>query len=366
MPDLPKALHVGSLLRPPALLDARAAHAAGTLGPDELHRIEAESVRLALDVQRDAGIGVYTDGEYLRTDFMSHLTENTDGFVSQAPVLEWQDGDESQADNAILNLIGDRLAYRDRFTAREAALLAEHAPGPYKVSMPEVTNFVVANWDQQVSGPHYPSRADLVEDLAAVLRAEAEALIADGVRWVQIDAPCFTSFVNPRMLAVYEAEGLDPAALLRRCIDADRTVVDLLRSHGVRVGMHLCRGNYRGQWFNEGTYDGIAAELFGGLAVDHWLLEYDTERAGTIEAIKHVPAGVDVVLGLITTKSGELEDAGELLRRIDEAARLVPMENLAISPQCGFASEVVGNPVTWDEQRRKLDLTVAVAEGAWG
>ncbi|MGW5361807.1 hypothetical protein [Actinopolymorpha pittospori] len=132
------------------------------------------------------------------------------------------------------------------------------------------------------------------------------------------------------------------------------------------VGMHLCRGNYRGQWFNEGTYDGIARDLFGQVPVDHWLLEYDTERAGTFEPLEHVPAGTGVVLGLVTTKSGELEDGEELIRRIGEASRLVPIENLSISPQCGFASEVHGNPLTWDDQRRKLDLVVSTAQRVWG
>ncbi|MDQ0379323.1 cobalamin-independent methionine synthase II family protein [Amycolatopsis thermophila] len=366
MSTFPRATHVGSLLRPPQLLKARADRAAGWLRDDELHRIEQESILVALSVQQESGIGTYTDGEYLRTDFMSRLTEHVDGFAEQAPSLEWQSGEASAEDSSILRLVGGRLAYRERFTDREAAFLTAHAPGPFKISLPEVTNFVIANWDAQVSGPHYPGRGDIVEDLGAVLRQEAAALADDGVRHVQIDAPCFIAFANPRILALLESENIDARALLRRCIDADAAVVRLLRERGVRVGMHICRGNYRGQWFNEGFYDDIAAEVFGGIPVDHWLLEYDTERAGTFEPLRHVPGGVGVVLGLITTKSGELEDPDELARRVDEAARFVPLDDLAVSPQCGFASEVQGNPLTWDDQRRKLDLTVAVAERVWG
>ncbi|NYI89640.1 5-methyltetrahydropteroyltriglutamate--homocysteine methyltransferase [Amycolatopsis endophytica] len=365
MTTFPRATHVGSLLRPPRLLKARADHAANRLRADELHRIEQESILLALQAQRDSGIGVYTDGEYLRTDFMSRLTEHVDGFAEQAPSLEWRSGDHHGEDDSILRLVGGKLTYHERFTDREAAVLAAHAPGPFKISLPEVTNFVVANWDAQVSGPHYPSRADIVEDLADVLLQEAAALAEDGVRHVQIDAPCFIAFANPRILALLESEGIDARALLRRCIDADAAVVRLLRDRGVGVGMHICRGNYRGQWFNEGFYDEIAAEVFGGIEVDHWLLEYDTERAGTFEPLHHVPDGTGVVLGLITTKTGELEDPDGLARRVAEAARIVPLENLAISPQCGFASEVKGNPLTWDDQRRKLDLTVFVAGRVW-
>ncbi|GAA4636571.1 5-methyltetrahydropteroyltriglutamate--homocysteine S-methyltransferase [Actinoallomurus vinaceus] len=362
-----KALHVGSLLRPPALLRARERHAAGEIDAEELRQVEDQAVLEALAVQRDSGIGVYTDGEYRRNDFMSHLTAATDGFVSQAPVLDWNaDGDERTTDDAILNLIGGRLRHRDRFTDREAAFLADHAPGPWKLAVPEVTNFVVANWQHGVSDTVYPTRADIVDDLAAVVRAETEALARDGVRHVQIDAPCFTSFVNDRLTAVFEAEGLDPSELLDRCVEADRAIVGGLRDAGVTVGMHICRGNYRGQWFNEGTYDGIAEEVFGRIPVDHWLLEYDTERAGSLDPIKHVPAGTTVVLGLVTTKTGALEDPDVLARRVDEASRLVPLEDLAISPQCGFASEVQGNPLTWDDQRRKLDLVVTVAQRVWG
>ncbi|GAB3985261.1 5-methyltetrahydropteroyltriglutamate--homocysteine S-methyltransferase [Actinoallomurus acanthiterrae] len=362
-----KALHVGSLLRPPILLQARERRAAGEMDGEELRQAEDRAILEALALQRDSGIGVYTDGEYRRNDFMSPLTAATDGFVSQAPVLDWNaEGEERTEDDAILNLIGGRLRHRDRFTDREAAFLDGHAPGPWKLAIPEVTNFVVANWQRGVSDGAYPTRADIVDDLAAVVRTEAEALARDGVRHVQIDAPCFTSFVNDRLIPVFEAEGLDPRELLNRCVEADRAIVGGLRDAGVVVGMHICRGNYRGQWFNEGAYDGIAEDVFGRIPVDHWLLEYDTERAGSLDPIKHVPAGTTAVLGLVTTKTGALEDPDELARRVDEASRFKPLEDLAISPQCGFASEVQGNPLTWDDQRRKLDLVVSVAQRVWG
>jgi 5-methyltetrahydropteroyltriglutamate--homocysteine methyltransferase len=357
-----RATHVGSLLRPPELLRARKDHAAGRIDAQALATAEDTAIRLILDVQRDSGIGPYTDGEYRRNDFMSQLTAGTDGFVNQAPVLDWN----ASSDDAILNLIGGKLLHRDRFTDQEAAFLGRHAPGPFKVSVPEVTNFVVANWQAGVSDDAYPSRADIVDDLAAVLWREVDALARDGVRHIQIDAPCFTSFVNDKLVAVFEAEGIDPRELLRRCVEADARIVTGLRERGVTVGMHICRGNYRGQWFNEGTYDGIAEDVLGRIPVDHWLLEYDTERAGGFAPIRHVPAGTTVVLGLVTTKTGELEKPDDLMRRIDEASRYRPLDTLAISPQCGFASEVEGNPLTWDEQRRKLDLVVSIARRVWG
>ncbi|GAA2555099.1 5-methyltetrahydropteroyltriglutamate--homocysteine S-methyltransferase [Winogradskya consettensis] len=362
-----RATHVGSLLRPAELLRARQDHAAGRIDAQTLTAAEDTAIQVILDVQRDSGIGPYTDGEYRRNDFMSQLTGGTDGFVAQAPTLDWNAaGDERHPDDAILNLIGGKLLHRDRFAEREATFLARHAPGPFKVTIPEVTNFVVANWQAGVSDEAYPTRADLVDDLAAVLQSEVEALVRDGVRHIQIDAPCFTSFVNDKLIAVFEAEGLDPRDLLRRCVEADARIVAGLREQGVTVGMHICRGNYRGQWFNEGTYDGIAEDVFGGIPVDHWLLEYDTDRAGSFAPIRHVPAGTTVVLGLVTTKTGALENPDDLVRRIDEASRHLPLDALALSPQCGFASEVQGNPLTWDDQRRKLDLVVSTAQRVWG
>ncbi|GAA2533268.1 cobalamin-independent methionine synthase II family protein [Winogradskya humida] len=357
-----RATHVGSLLRPAELLRARQDHAAGRVDAAALEVAEDTAIQMILAVQRDSGIGPYTDGEYRRNDFMSQLTRGTDGFVTQAPTLDWSAGE----DDAILNLIGGKLRHRDRFTEREATFLARHAPGPFKVTIPEVTNFVVANWQAGVSDGAYPTRADIVDDLAAVLRTEVDALVRDGVRHIQIDAPCFTSFVNDKLIAVFEAEGLDPRELLRRCIEADARIVAGLRERGVTVGMHICRGNYRGQWFNEGTYDGIAEDVLGGIPVDHWLLEYDTDRAGSFAPIRHVPAGTTVVLGLVTTKTGELENPDDLVRRIDQASRYFPLDALAISPQCGFASEVQGNPLSWDDQRRKLDLVVSTAQRVWG
>jgi 5-methyltetrahydropteroyltriglutamate--homocysteine methyltransferase len=331
-----------------------------------LAEAEDTAIRVILQVQRDSGIGPYTDGEFRRNDFMSQLTGHTDGFVSQAPVLDWASEQEQRTDDAILSLIGGKLIHRERFTDREAAFLSRYAPGPFKVTLPEVTNFVVANWQAGVSDHAYPTRADIIDDLAAVVRTEVDALVGDGVRHVQIDAPCFTSFVNDKLIGVFKAEGLDPRDLLRRCVEADARIVTSLRERGVTVGMHICRGNYRGQWFNEGAYDGIAEEVFGRIPVDHWLLEYDTERAGGLAPIRHVPAGTTVVLGLVTTKSGQLENPDDLVRRIDEASRYRPLDTLAVSPQCGFASEVHGNPLTWDDQRRKLDLVVSTAQRVWG
>lgn len=367
MHDFARATHVGSLLRPPQLLAARADYAEGRIDAEQLRTVEDRAILVALAMQRECGLGVYTDGEYRRADFMSRLADGVNGFVEQAPTLEWEGPDGERAeDDGVLKLIGGKLTHRVSFTHDEAAFLRLNAPGPHKIALPDVTNFVVANWQGGVSDGPYPTRADIVDDLADVLSVEIERLAGDGIRHVQIDAPCFTSFVNPRMCAVFESEGLDPQELLLRCVAADRRVVERLQHLGMCVSMHICRGNYRGQWFNEGAYDGIAAEVLGGLPVDQWLLEYDTDRAGTFTPLAAVPSGTKVVLGLVTTKSGVLESEAELLRRVDEAARFIPLDDLAISPQCGFASEVQGNPLSWDEQRRKLDLVVSAAQQVWG
>ncbi|GAA5035593.1 hypothetical protein [Actinopolymorpha pittospori] len=198
MSSVIRAVHVGSLLRPTELLDARAEHAAGRMDDGTLRETEDNAVRMALDLQHDSGIGIFTDGEYRRNDFMSHLTAATDGFVNEAPVLDWNAAEgESRKDDTILNLIGGPLRYRDRFTEAEASFLDRHAPGPYKVTLPDPTNFVVANWERGVSGGHYPVRSDIVDDLTRIVRTEVDALVRDGVRHIQLDAPSFTAFVNP-------------------------------------------------------------------------------------------------------------------------------------------------------------------------
>lgn len=232
--------------------------------------------------------------------------------------------------------------------------------------MPDPTHFTIASWQAGVSDRAYPRRVDLLPDLTGIIRAELEALLADGVPYVQLDAPGLTLLADERIRDHLSRDGTNPDALLDACVEANRAIVDGLRRDGVMIAMHLCRGNSRGRWLGERGYDRIAGELFSRVPADTWLLEYDTERAGDFTPLRHMPGDVTVVLGLISTKTPQLEDPDELASRIDQAARYVPLDRLALSPQCGFASVAAGNPISLDDQHRKLELVSSTARRVWG
>jgi 5-methyltetrahydropteroyltriglutamate--homocysteine methyltransferase len=264
-------------------------------------------------------------------------------------------------------VVGARLRQKRRLTAHESAFMLANAGQMFKVTVPSATGFAMNNsYKPGVTDRVYPTRSDLLNDLAAIVRKEVQALVDEGVPYIQIDAPNYTSFVDAGRRQRMEANGIDPDRALDEAIAADNQALEAARRDGVILAVHLCRGNRRGRWGSEGSYEPIAEKLFGTLKADRFLLEYDSERAGGFEPLRFVPRGKSVVLGLLTTKNGALESQDDLLRRIDEASRYVPIENLAISPQCGCASSLPGNPITWDEQRAKLELVVETARKIWG
>jgi 5-methyltetrahydropteroyltriglutamate--homocysteine methyltransferase len=212
----------------------------------------------------------------------------------------------------------------------------------------------------------YPAAADLLPDIAEIIRTELQELIAEGIPYIQLDAPGYAAFVDESQRQRMRADGVDPDRAFEEFLTADNQSVNGLKLAGVTLAIHICRGNSRSNWHSQGGYEPIAERLFNQLNIDRFLLEYDSERAGGFEPLRFVPAGKQVVLGLITTKQGALEKEEELLRRIDEAAKYVPLENLSLSPQCGFASGAAGNLLSWDDQRRKLELVVRTAKRVWG
>jgi 5-methyltetrahydropteroyltriglutamate--homocysteine methyltransferase len=366
----PRADHVGSLLRPPELLAARAEFAAGSIDRDSLRAAEDTAITQALAMQRDVGLQIFSDGEYRRRSFLSELAESCDGFTDGHSEMTWHGDDarpELSADKqSTSKVVGGRLRKRRQMTADEAGFLQEYAPGTFKITMPDLSYFPLASWQEGVSDTAYPRREDMLDDLAEILRDEVTALIADGVRYIQLDSVGFTTLVDIEQRERLAATGTDPDAYVRAAVAAEERCLRDLPRDGVTIAMHMCRGNSRNRWLASGSYDKIAAEVFARVPVDRWLLEYDTERAGGFEPLAHMPAGRTVVLGLISTKTPELEDADELASRVEQAARYVPAENLAVSPQCGFASVAEGNALTWDDQRRKLELVVRTADRLWG
>jgi 5-methyltetrahydropteroyltriglutamate--homocysteine methyltransferase len=361
-----RADHVGSLLRPPELLKARQGVIDGTLAQEKLRELEDSAILSALDMQREAGVDVVTDGELRRAAWMTDLTEAVDGFVPEHVTLEWRGGEGDEARPSLARVVGGKLLQKRRVTGHESGFLLKHARGPVKMTMPSPMLYGQVAYKPGLTDRFYPTRLDLMLAVAAIIRLEIAALIDEGVRYIQLDAPTYTYLADDRLRIRPEHSGGDPEAQLDASIAADNAALKGLHRPDVTLAIHLCRGNSRSQWLAEGSYDPIAEKLFGELNVDAFLLEYDTDRAGGFEPLRFVPSGKAVVLGLVSSKLPDLESKDLLKRRIDAASRYVPLEHLALSPQCGFASTAEGNLLTQDQQRRKLELVAEVAREVWG
>jgi 5-methyltetrahydropteroyltriglutamate--homocysteine methyltransferase len=363
-----RADQVGSFLRPAELLEARRAPAPD---PEALRALEDRHVLRVLSRQRELGFEVFTDGELRRKNFMSDFTDAVDGFDHGDTVARaWQAPGAAGAAGApvssVTGIVTAPLRARRRLTAHELPFLQAHSPGAIKMTLPSATQFPAIAYKRGVTDRVYPSHSALLWDTVAVLRAEVQALVADGVPYVQIDAPRYSYYVDPKWRAFIRTEmGLEPDAALDEAVRADNACLEGAHRAGVTLAIHLCRGNNRSHWYAEGGYDPIAERLFGGLQVDRFLLEYDDERSGTFEPLRFVPRGKTVVLGLVSSKHPALEARDALIRRIEAAARYVPLEDIALSPQCGFASTMEGNLLTEDDQWAKLRLVVDVAREVW-
>ncbi|MFI6735918.1 5-methyltetrahydropteroyltriglutamate--homocysteine S-methyltransferase [Nonomuraea sp. NPDC050451] len=373
MPANHHAEHVGSLLRPPELLRAREARERGELSAEELARLEDEAALAALDVQREAGIEVFTDGEVRRATWMAGLLESLGGVEPvEVPTSAWfrDDGTTPPPEETSFRMVAvsGRLTQRTDLSAVEADFLARHAPGQFKITMmsSSMGNLL---WRPGLSDAAYPTPGDMMRDLVALRINEIKGLLDRGVNWIQLDSLGYNHIIDPefrhRLLGPHAPA---PEAILDSTISVDAELVRATKGMNpqVTVGMHICRGNNRSAWMSKGGYEPVAERLFGEVPVDRFLLEYDTDRAGGFEPLRFIPQGTTVVLGLVSSKTPQLESQDELRRRIDEAAKYVPLENLAISPQCGFASTARGNLLTVDDERRKLELVADTARKVWG
>jgi 5-methyltetrahydropteroyltriglutamate--homocysteine methyltransferase len=367
-----RADNLGSLLRPAELLEARTALREGRLDETQVRVIEDRSILAALAMQKAAGVQIFTDGEYRRDIFTADLTKAVDGLVPGKPVVkfEWRGrGKELAAESKEGNLqyiVGGKLRKKGRFTPNEAPFLKQHAPGPFKVCTPAAMQHAIMRYRPGVTDQFYPTVHDMLQDVAAIMRDEVRALIDEGASYVQLDAPSYSNFFDPNRREVLKQSGINLEEALDAAIAADNAMIEGVNHGGDMVlGIHFCRGNKRSAWGAEGSYEPIAEKAFGALKMERFLLEFDSERAGGFEPLRYVPRGKTVVLGLVTTKEAKLESEDELLRRIEQAAKYVPAENLALSTQCGFASAASGNLITWDDMRRKLELVARVAERAW-
>ena len=347
---------VGSLLRPVALRNA----AEGT-DLDRMRRAQDAAIDDALATQVKTGIDVLCDGEFRRRGFLTGVMDAVDGFGERVPIT-WKGGD-TPGNRSMLRFVVAPLESRRRIADVEATYLREHAPQLFKITLPSPSTFAINSWHSELSSRAYPTREGFLEALTEILAQEARQLDEDGVPYIQLDAPNYTWWVDGVQRQRLESNGIDLDGFLDRLIEADNHI--LAQVHDATTGVHLCRGNQGGRWIAEGGYDIIAERLFTGLRTDRLLLEYDTVRAGSFGPLASVPTGRVAVLGLVSTKHGDLESRDELHRRIEDASAFIPLEQLALSPQCGFASVAEGNPITEAEQWRKLQLVADVAHEIW-
>jgi len=379
MPLPYRADHVGSLLRPPELLTARDDFAENRITADQLREAEDAAVLKALEMQQQTGIDVYSGGEYRRSNWSGVVRDAVEGLVPTegSPISgllgDWQGPHATVATSSMTMtrlgamVAGEKLRQVRRLVGTDAEFLKQHAPGPWKMTMPGALSAAGSLWKDGISTSAYPTRQDLARDVVPMLRSEIAALKQDGCAYIQLDSLHYVERVADKTIrARMIAAGEDPEHYLEELIAIDNAVLDGAQSDGVTIGMHMCRGNNRSAWHAEGSYEPIAEKAFGSLKVDRFLLEYDTDRAGGFEPLRFVPAPKMVVLGLVSSKEPELESVDSLRRRIDEAAQFVPLERLALTPQCGFASTFLGNLLTWDEQQKKLELVVDTARKVWG
>ena len=369
MPSPFRADHVGSLLRPPELLAARQAQ-----GPDAAERLrdlEDAHIRRVLARQRELGFEIFTDGELRRRNFMSDFTDAVDGFdLGDAVARSWKADDakaKTPAVSSVAGIVTKKLRQSRPLTGHELPFLKANSPGKIKMTLPSATQFPAIAFKSGITDAIYKDRSELLWAIVEIMKADLAQLAGDGVSYIQIDAPRYSYYMDPKWRGwIRDEMRMDPDAALEDAVQADNACFRAARRDGVTLAIHLCRGNNRSHWYAEGGYDAIAEKLFGTLEVDRFLLEYDDDRSGTFVPLRFVPKGRTVVLGLISSKVPQLESADNLARRVEEAARFVQLENLALSPQCGFASTAEGNLLTEEQQWAKLKLVTETARRIWG
>ena len=353
---------VGSLLRPPYLKEARQGHAAGKLSDVEFKRIEDRAVDEAVALQTQAGLDVITDGELRRYAFFGHLIDATEGydkFGGWAIPFHDEQGNELVFKRPV---VVSKLKRVRPLCEEEFTYMRARTDRQIKTTLISAQQ-AAAYCDPEKSKGAYATIDAYLADVVDILRAEVAELIHLGCTYIQIDAPQYAALLDPEIREGYRKRGNDPDRLLDRCIELDNAVIG---DHpGVTFGIHLCRGNNQSKFYASGGYDPITA-VFSRTRFRRFLLEYDDERSGGFEPLKQVPGDRTVVLGLVTTKKPALEKKDELKRRIDEASKFVPMERLALSPQCGFASTEEWNLLTAAEQEAKLRLVAETAKEVWG
>ena len=369
---------VGSLLRPKAWKEARLRFDAGMLSREELARVELDCLKQHLALQERIGLDVVSDGEISRLNFQDSFGLAVRGYETAGetvrthenraaggtPLARWDIPDLAAPGTPVVHRrpVREKLSLTKNVPLEEYQRAAPLARKPLKVSLIGPDR-ITQRFDHAASKAVYPTVDAFVADVVAIQRRMIRGLVDAGCRYVHIDEPGYTAYVDEPSMAAMRGRGEDPQQNMTRSMKAN---AELMKGfEGVTFGVHLCRGNQRSMWHREGAYDAIAERLFNELPHQRFLLEYDSPRAGGFAPLRFVPKGKIVVLGLVSTKVPELESMDELQRRVDEAAKYLPLEQLAVSPQCGFGSDVSGNLVSEDDQKRKLERVVELARKVW-
>ena len=363
-----RADHVGSLLRPQKLLEARASWKGGKLTFEALQNIEDEAIREVVKLQENVGLKAITDGEFRRENWWVDFISQIEGIVISEPDVSSEfktDGGKGSGYIPKVVKTVSKITHNRSILDRDFETLLKHTKETPKVTIPSPTRIHFHGGRAAVDLETYPDLSNFWSDIARFYQDEIAALEQKGCRYIQIDDPVLTYFLDDRMRNNLQDIGENPdtlintyATLLNDCIKN--------RRDDTYLTMHLCRGNALSSWIVSGGYAGLANSIFPNIDVDSFFLEYDDERSGDFAPLDLMPNGKKVVLGLVTSKRGQLETADSIKRRIEEASKIIPLENLALSPQCGFASVDVGNLITLDDQMSKLELVVKTAETIWG
>ncbi len=369
---------VGSLLRPERLKNTYARHGRGATSDEELRQAQDEAIREIIARQERLDLPVLTDGEFRRLNFQDSFGESVTGFLPARRTIEFHERraaggkaftrwDRDNPDDGDASLfywrpIAERLKLSHNYPLEEYRAAKALTSRPVKITL-ICPDRICEQFDRRNAASVYKDVEEFLTDVAAIERQMVDELIQAGCRYVQIDAPSYTSYVDPPSLERIRRAGAEPVAVMERSMKADNAIIAGFEE--ATFGIHLCRGNQRSMWHREGSYDAIAEKLFNTLDHHRFLLEYDTDRAGGFEPLRFIPKGKIVVLGLVSTKISRVETPDELIRRIEEASRYVSIEQLALSPQCGFASNILGNLLSEQDQWRKFEVIQEVAARVW-
>ena len=359
-----RADHIGSLLRPARLRAAFRDHASGRISDAAFQAVQDDAIRAVVALQGEIGLGAVNDGEYRRGSYWGRFVERTHGLGVREALFTFRDerGEEAAFTAPFVEAPVRRQA---AIAADEVRFVHALTDRVVKVTLPAPSTMHFWRGRRFAEAGVYDGAAAFFADLARVYRAEIAELAQAGAQYVQLDEVALAVLCDPAAREKVKADGLDPDALVELYVGAINAAV-AGRPPGLAVGVHMCRGNFKGKYLSEGGYDSVAERLFGAADVDHFLLEYDTPRAGDFAPLRFVPTEKGVVLGLVSSKTPELEPLDLLKRRVAAAARHVDGERLALSPQCGFASTVAGNPITEADMRAKLARVVEAALSIWG